>query len=107
MVFCSATKHRRSANVDLLNHFPEGRPRLFSSLLEGVEVDHHHVDVLDLVFDTCRSVLGTHADFEQAAVDPGVESFDSAVHHFREAGVVADLDAFDTLLGEEFGCASG
>jgi hypothetical protein len=55
----------------------------------------------------CGFVLGVAADVEQAAVDFRVQRFDAAIHHFREAGVVADVFDREARVAQGFGRAAG
>ncbi len=68
-----------------------GDAGLERGLFEGVEVDHDHVDGLDVVLCDGGDVLGVGADVEDAAVDLGVEGLDAAVEHLGEAGEVGDV----------------
>ena len=83
--------HRRAADVDVFDEVAEGDAGLGGGLLEGVEVDDHHVDGLDAVGGDGGFVLGVAADVEQAAVDLGMEGLDAAVEHLRKAGEFADV----------------
>src|SRR5688572_29514323 len=58
-------------------------------LTKRVEVDDHHINVLDGVFVDLALMLGVVADGEQAAVDFRVQGLDTTVENFRKAGEVA------------------
>src|SRR5208337_2854464 len=77
--------HGGSADVDVFDEMAEGYAGHGRRLLEGVEVDHHHVDGLDAVGGDGGLVLFVAADVEQPAVDARVQGFNAAVQHLREA----------------------
>jgi hypothetical protein len=83
--------HRRAADVDVFDEMAEGDAGLGGGLLEGVEIDHHHVDGLDAVRGDGGFVLGVAANVEQAAMDAGMQGLHAAVEHLRKAGQVADV----------------
>jgi len=85
-VFCGGADHGGAADVDVFNEMAEGYAGLGGGLFKGIEVDYDHVDGLDVVRGDGGFMVGVAADIEQASVDEGVEGFDSAVEHFREAG---------------------
>jgi hypothetical protein len=90
-VFGGGADHGGAADVDVFNEMAKGNVGLGCRLFEGVEVDYDHVDGQDAVLGYGSFVLSFAADVEQAAVDAGVEGFDAAVEHFREAGELADV----------------
>ena len=82
--------HRRAADVDVLDDLGLVGPHARGGALEGIEVDDHQVDVLDVVLGGRAHVLGVVARREQAGVELGVQRLDAAVHDLREAGEVVD-----------------
>ncbi len=90
-VFGGGADHGRAADVDVFNEVAEGDAGLSSGLLEGVEIDDHHVDGLDAVRGDGGFVLGIAANVEQAAVDLGMQGLDAAIEHLGKAGQFADV----------------
>ncbi len=84
------SNHRRAADVDVLDDLGVVGPHPRRRAFEGIEVDHHQVDVLDVVLGGGADVLGVVADREQSGVELGVKRLDPAVHDLREAGEVVD-----------------
>ena len=106
MVFGCRADHGRAADVDILYCVGQGAVGIGDSLLKRIEVDHHHIDGVDAVLGHHR-IVGT-ATAKDATVNFGVQSFDPAVHHFREAGVVGDFGNSDLIfLQHTEGAASG
>ena len=99
--------HGGAADVDVLDEVAEGDAGLGGGLLEGVEVDHHHVDGLDAVRGDGGFVLVVAADVEQAAVDLGMEGLDAAVEHLGKAGEVADVLDGEAGFAQGAGGAAG
>ena len=94
-----AAQHRRAADVDVLDDLVQGRVRIRRHPLERIQVQHQQVDRRDAVFGHHR-IVGAGAA-EQAAVHDRVQRLHPAVHHFREAGGLADV------LHREPGLAQG
>ncbi len=92
------TQQGGAADVDVLDGGGQIASPLGYGLLEGVEVDHHQVDGLDLVLAHHRVVHP--APPEDASVYPRGQGLDPPGHHLREAGVVRDLGDWDVLLRE-------
>ncbi len=100
--------HGRAADVDVFDQMAEGDAGLSGGLLEGVEIDDHHVDGLDAVRGDGGLVFLVAANVEQAAVDLGMEGLDAAVEHLGKAGQIADvLDAEAGLAQCPRGAAGG
>ncbi len=90
-IFCRRTHHRRAANVDVLDDVVELDARLGDGLLEGVQIDHDHVDRLDAVLGDGGAMLRVIADVQDAAMHLGMQSLDATVEHFRKAGEVGNV----------------
>ena len=99
--------HRRSADVDVLDQFLESDSGLGRGLLEGIEVDHHHIDGSDAVFGNRRDVLGIFAAMQDAAVNLGMQRLDAAIEHLGESGEIGDVFDGDAGIAQEFRGASG
>ncbi|OIQ72254.1 hypothetical protein GALL_461190 [mine drainage metagenome] len=107
VVLGRCTHHGRAADIDVLDGFRKFAIRIGDGFAERVQVDHHHVDRRNI----CR-LHGQHmfrqvAPAEDAAMDPGMQGLDAPVQHFREAGVVADLDHRHVVVTEQLGGTSG
>jgi len=89
-------QHRRPADIDVLDRHRQRAVVAGNGLLERVQVHHHHVDRLDVV-RRHDLVVGT-APAKQAAVDFRMQCLHTAVHHFREAGVIRYLDDVDAVF---------
>ncbi len=75
--------------------------------LEGVEVDHHHVDRFDAVLLHGRHVLGVVPQAEQAAMDLGMEGLDPAVQHLGKAGEIGNILDGDPFFPQQLGRPPG
>ena len=107
VVFGRAAKHRRAADVDVLDGVPECGIRLGDGVLERVKVHHDEIDRPDAVFGGGGGVPGVFAEEKQAAVDLGVQRLDAAVEHLGVAGVVAEFLHCDASLAQHLGGAAG
>ena len=106
VVFRGCPDHGGAADIDVLYGVFQGAIGLRNGRLEGVQVDHHHVDGLDAVVGHHRVVLA--AAGENAAVHFRVQGFDPAVHHFREACVVGHFGHLQAaVLQQAIGAAGG
>ena len=81
--------------------------RLRHGLLERIQIDHHHVDVRDVVLFQGFHVLRKIAPRQNAAVHFRMERLDAAVQHFGKAGVVGHFGDLDAVVGQQFGGAAG
>ena len=83
-------QERHAADVDLLQRLVQGRARLRHRLPERVEVDHHHVDLLDAVLGQLGEVVRLVTPRQQPREDLGVERLDSAAQDLGRIGQVGD-----------------
>ena len=74
---------------------------------EGIEIHHHHVDGLDVVFAHCRDVFGIVSQTKQGAVNLRMQRLDPAIHHFGKAGNVGNITHLDSGVAERFRGAAG
>ena len=95
-------KHRRSADVDVLDGVLHLHIGFGNGLAERVEVHTDHVDKFDIVIFQGFQVFGIVASRQQAAVHVGVQGLDSAVADLGKARHVADVDNLDTAVGQQF-----
>ena len=82
MILAGCADHGRTANIDVLDSIIDCRVFSGNGLLERIEIHDQQVDGLDAVLLHDR-LIGAAAT-EQAAMNDGVQGFDSAVHDFRE-----------------------
>ena len=94
----------------------EGDAGLCGGFLEGVEVDHDHVDGLNAVSGYGGFVLGVAADVQQTSVNEGVQCLYASVEHLGKSGEVANVfhgqasfaeGAGGTAGGDEFHAEAG
>jgi hypothetical protein len=101
------TQQRHPADVDHLDRLLERAIRVGHSLLERVQVHHHHVDRLDPVRFELPHMLGVVAVGQDAGVDRGVQRLHPAVEHLGIAGDVLDQRDRDAGLTQCPGRAAG
>ena len=106
VVLGGGADHGGAADVDVLDAILVGRA-LRDSGLEGIEVHDEQIDLWNVVREHGGFMLGILADGEQAAVHLGVQGFHAAVHHFRKAGEIGDVDDLQAGVGQRFACAAG
>ncbi len=107
VVLGRAAQHGRPADIDIFDGILEGAVGVGDRRLEGVEVDHHHVDRRDAVLRHLGDMGRIVAQAEQAAVDLRVQGLDPAVEHFRIAGVLGDIFHLEPGLAHHAGGAAG
>ena len=98
--------HRRSTDIDVLDHFVAFRA-LGHGCLERIEVDHDQIDRADRMFGHGGGMLGIVAHRQQPAVNRGVQRLDAAIHHFRKAGEVRNVLHRQPGLAQRLGGAPG
>ena len=91
MIFRRGADHGRAADVDILDAVGEiaaaGHGRF-----ERIEIDHQDIDGANAVCAHRFDVLGVVADRQQSAMHRRMQRLDPAVHHFRKAGQLADVE---------------
>ncbi len=107
MVLGGGADHRGTADVDVLDRLLDGDPGPGDGGLEGVEVDRHQVDRRQPLGGQLLHVRGHLAVGEDAAMHPGVESLQPAVHDLGEAGEVADTMDLHARVLERLAAAAG
>ena len=102
-------RHRRSADVDHLDHLGLGGAGagLAQRLAERIEVHHHHVDRHDALLGELAAVRLLGAIGEDRAVDPGMQRLDAAVEDLGRAGDRGDRRHRDAALLEVAQRAAG
>ena len=85
MIFRRAADHRRTADVDILDHLLEGAAAP-QRLLERIEIDDEQIDRRDIMGQHRRLMRGIFAYRQQPAVNARMQRLHAAVHHFRKAG---------------------
>ena len=96
------TKHRGSADVDVLNGILHLHVGFGDRLPERIEVHAHQVDELDAVLLQGFQMLRVVAARQQPAVDLRMEGLDPSVADLRESRHVADVDDLDAALPQQF-----
>ena len=76
-------------------------------VLEGIEIDDQEIDRADAVRAHRLGVLGIVAQREQAAMDRRMQRLDAAVHHFRKAGEIADVEHVEPGIAQRLARAAG
>ena len=107
MVLGRTAQHGRSADVDVFNGILKRSSLFLNSLLERIEVHHHHVDGRNVVGLHLLHVLWIGAHGKQTTVYLRVQSLHATVHNFREAGHIADTDGFHACGLQRFAGAAG
>ena len=100
-------KHRRTADVDILDHFLIGHARLGGRSLERIEVADDEIDRLNAVRRDRSHVLRRVATGEQTAVDDRMESLHPSIEHLREARNLRDVADGEARVGQSFSSAAG
>jgi hypothetical protein len=105
VVFRGGSQHRGAADVDVLDDLVHRAVRIRRHRFERIQVQYQQIDRTDAVFGHHR-VVDAGAP-EQTAVDQRMQRFHAAVHHFREAGEVADIAHLQAGVADDFGGAAG
>src|SRR5690606_28882994 len=99
VVFGRRAHHGGAANVDVFNGGGQIAIGICDRGLEGVEIDHHHIDGFDAVL--CHHCISSAATTEDAAVNFGVQGFHPAIHHFGKARVIRDFHGSNAVVAKE------
>ncbi len=102
VVLRGRTHHRRTADVDLLDHVVL-RGAGGDGLHERVQVDDHQVDRVNVHGGQGVHVLAHAAVGQDAAVDPRVQRLHAPVQHFRGTGNLFHLGDGDAGRGDALG----
>ena len=86
-------------DIDLFDRIGEAAGGIGNGLLEGVEVDDHHVDG-DIAEGCDFLQVGAGAPRKDAAMDGRMEGFYPSPEDFARAGVVGDLADGDAGIEE-------
>ena len=98
IIFCRATEHRGSADVNVLDGLLDGDVRFGDGLLEGIQIDHHQVNQLDGIIRHVLHVIGIVPQRQERTVYFGMQGLHPAVHHLREARQIGDGAHLHTRL---------
>lgn len=90
MVLCRGSQHARATDIDFLDDFRVTSAGL-NRLLKGVEIDTNQINRTDAVLLHRSQVRRVIAAGQKSAVNLRVQGLHTAIHHFREAGVVRDF----------------
>ena len=99
---CTA-HHGRAANVNVLNGVFQSTAWLGHSGFEGVQIDDEQIDGLNAVLFQSGHVLGHIAPCQQAAVNFGMQCFDTAIQHFWKLCELCHFGHGQTLFCQKFG----
>ena len=94
-------KHRRSADVDVLDGVLHLHAGFGDRLPEGIKVHADHVDELDMIILQGFQVLRIVAAGQQSAVHVGMQGLHAAVADLGESRHVADVDYLHAAVGQE------
>ena len=100
-VLRGGAQERRSADVDQLDRVVLGRVATVSGRREGVEVDAHDVERLDVVLVECAAIVLPVASREDARMDAWVERLHAPAEHLGGLRDRLDGRDVDSLLAEE------
>ena len=106
VIFCRRAQHRRTADVDIFNRIFKRALIFCDGLLEGIEVDYHHIDGGYAVRGQRLHVRSEISASKNAAVYSGVQGLDTSIEHFGEARVIRYLGHFKAILGQHTGGTS-
>lgn len=107
VVLGSSAEHGGATNVDVL-HAGGKVGSAGDGLLEGVEVEHDHVDSANAVVNHVLSVFLVAANSKDTTVDLRVERLDATVEHLRGTSHLSDvLDDKASIAESLGGTASG
>ena len=91
MVLGRRPHHRRAADVDVFNRGLPAHGRIRHRRLEGVQVDHDHIDRVDALGRQVSLMGGVGAPGQDAAVDARVQGLDPAAQDLGGTGVLGHL----------------
>ena len=94
-------KHRRSADVDVLDGVLHLHAGFRNRLPERIKVHTDHVDELDMIILQGFQVLRIVAAGQQSAVHVGMQGLHAAVADLGESRHVADVDYLHAAVGQE------
>ena len=97
-VLSSSANHGRTADIDVLDCLFQSYAILENGLLEGVQVDCHHIDGGDAQLFQLSHVLrvGTHR--QNAGMYSRMQGFDTAIQALGEAGHIRNAGYSNTIF---------
>ena len=106
VVFGGGADHGRAADIDILDAgFEIGA--FGDRFTKWIQIDHHQIDRRNIVFFGRLLMIFQITALQQPAMNFWMQRFHPPIHHFRKAGVIADLDHLDAGLGQFLGRAAG
>ena len=93
--------HGGPADVDVLDGVIERAIRIRDGLHKGIQVHGHKIDGFKTGATERLHVFGNIASRKDARVHLRMQRLDATVEHFREAGIVADLDDWHARLAQQ------
>ena len=88
MVFGGRPNHGGATDVDVLDRLIPGDVRSSNRLAEGIEVDHHHIDVGDVLLLKISLVGRVTPLGQNPAMHPWMERFHTTAKNFWSPGVL-------------------
>ena len=98
--------HRRSADVDVLDHFLELDSGFANRLDERIEIDTNKVDQLDMMLSHLLHMFGVLPDRQQTARNPGIQGLHPAIEDFRKSRQIRHLPHWYAVRSEQARCAA-
>ena len=99
--------HRRPADIDVLDQIFKRHARLGRGFLEGVKIDHHHVDGLNAVLGNSAAVRSHSAPVQDAAVHLGMQGLHPPVEHLGKTGEFGNILHADPGVAQQLRGAAG
>ncbi len=94
VVLCRRTQHGWAADIDIFNCIGKTAVRFGYGFHKRVEIDDYHINLFDIVLFHLGDMFRQVAAAQETAMNLRMQGFYPAVEHFREAGVVGDLNYF-------------
>ena len=107
VIFCRGAHHGWATNVDIFNRIMQREIGSGDGGGERVQIDHHHIDRRHIRILHGEYVAGIIASTENAAMNFGMQGFDSPIEHFRKAGVIAHLGDGNAVICKHLSGAAG
>ena len=101
-----ASNHRRAADVDIFNCFGESYAPLRDGGLERIKIDRHQIDRIKTAFTRFCFVFRVAALVEKTAMHAGMQSFYTAIEHFRKCGETRDLAHGNFFFPQQDRCSA-
>ena len=107
MVLGGGTEHRRTTDVNFFDRLFESHPRFGDRLLEGVEIDDHHVDRDNPQPLHVVAMGGISANSQNSPLDLRMKRLQTPIHRLGKTGEIRDLLHHDPRLPQDLGGPAG